>query len=51
MRRCRCYEGQRAETDRLDGVTGSLWYHNGQNQGKDNWVLKKVEVFGCGQLW
>ena len=28
-----------------------LRYHNGQNQGKEYWVLKKVEVSGCGQLW
>jgi hypothetical protein len=27
-----------------------LRYHNGQNQGKEYWVLKKVEVCGCGQV-
>jgi hypothetical protein len=25
--------------------------HHGQNQVKEYWVLKKVEVCGCGQLW
>ena len=28
-----------------------LWYHTSQNQDREYWVLKKVEVCGCGQMW
>jgi hypothetical protein len=38
-----------AGADRLDGGTGTSPV--GQNQGKEYWVLKKVEVCWCGQLW
>ena len=32
-------------------VQTRLRYHNCQNQGKEYWVLTKVEICGSGQLW